>query len=87
VLTEPFIPNDVYCGDESNMQVISGPNMSGKSTYIRMIALNCIMGQMGSFVPAGELPNHFSSAQQITNNSFRIRFVEVVFAHFLAYWL
>ncbi|KAJ3411729.1 MutS protein msh4 [Chytridiales sp. JEL 0842] len=50
--TDPFIPNDIYCSKDTNLQIISGPNMSGKSTYIRMIALVSIMGQMGSFVPA-----------------------------------
>ncbi|KAJ3389007.1 MutS protein msh4 [Entophlyctis sp. JEL0112] len=47
-----FIPNDVYCAAGSNVLVISGPNMSGKTTYLRMIVLLNIMGQMGSFVPA-----------------------------------
>ncbi|KAJ3091292.1 MutS protein msh4, partial [Physocladia obscura] len=47
-----FIPNDVYCTEGSNMQIISGPNMSGKTTYLKMIVLLNIMAQMGSFVPA-----------------------------------
>ncbi|KAJ3072334.1 MutS protein msh4 [Podochytrium sp. JEL0797] len=46
------IPNDIYCSDEGNLQIISGPNMSGKTTYLKMVVLLNIMAQMGSFVPA-----------------------------------
>ncbi len=50
---EPFIPNDTSldCGDDQIL-IITGPNMGGKSTYLRQVALICIMGQAGSFVPA-----------------------------------
>ncbi|EME39336.1 hypothetical protein DOTSEDRAFT_83122 [Dothistroma septosporum NZE10] len=47
-----FIPNDVYATEQTRFQVITGCNMSGKSTYIRSIALMTIMAQVGSFVPA-----------------------------------
>lgn len=48
-----FVPNDVYSGDEdARFQVITGGNMSGKSTFIRTIALIQVMAQIGSFVPA-----------------------------------
>ena len=48
-----FIPNDVYADNKmSRVQIITGCNMSGKSTYIRSIALMTVMAQAGSFVPA-----------------------------------
>ncbi len=49
----PFIENDVSI-IEGGILIITGPNMSGKSTYMRMVALVVIMAQMGSFVPATE---------------------------------
>lgn len=52
-LEEKFIPNDTLLDDELNrLMLITGPNMAGKSTYIRQVALIVIMAQMGSFVPA-----------------------------------
>lgn len=48
-----FIPNDTFLDDNNNrLYLITGPNMAGKSTYIRQVALIAIMAQMGSFVPA-----------------------------------
>jgi DNA mismatch repair protein MutS len=50
-----FVPNDTSLdGEEEQIHILTGPNMSGKSTYLRQVALICIMSQMGSFVPAGE---------------------------------
>ncbi len=47
-----FVPNDTTAGPDGFILLITGPNMSGKSTYIRQVALLAIMAQMGSFVPA-----------------------------------
>ena len=52
VHADKFVPNDVYARDQSRLQIITGCNMSGKSTYIRSIALMAVMAQIGSFVPA-----------------------------------
>ncbi|KAJ1341707.1 hypothetical protein BSLG_003728 [Batrachochytrium salamandrivorans] len=46
------VPNDVFADSASRLQIITGPNMSGKSTYLRQIALLSILAQIGSFVPA-----------------------------------
>lgn len=51
--SEPFIPNDCYIDIENEqILIITGPNMAGKSTYLRQVALICLIAQMGSFVPA-----------------------------------
>ncbi len=48
-----FVPNDVDADPaERQLLLITGPNMAGKSTYLRQVALIAIMAQMGSFVPA-----------------------------------
>lgn len=52
IYTEKYVPNDAYATRQSRFQIITGCNMSGKSTYIRSIALMAIMAQIGCFVPA-----------------------------------
>ncbi|WEV71646.1 DNA mismatch repair protein MutS [Lactobacillus sp. ESL0785] len=47
-----YIPNDVKLDEATNIFLITGPNMSGKSTYMRQMALIAVMAQVGSFVPA-----------------------------------
>ena len=49
---ERYIPNDVYATEQNRLQIVTGCNMSGKSTYIRSVALMVIMAQIGCFVPA-----------------------------------
>jgi len=52
-ISEQFIPNDCHLDTEKEqLLIITGPNMAGKSTYLRQVALICIIAQMGSFVPA-----------------------------------
>ena len=49
---QSYIPNSIELDQETDIQLITGPNMSGKSTYMRQLAMIVIMAQMGSYVPA-----------------------------------
>lgn len=51
---EPFIANDTFLSSQESIHLITGPNMSGKSTYLRQVALIVLLAQIGSFVPADE---------------------------------
>jgi DNA mismatch repair protein MutS len=54
-LETPFVPNDAEVGGESRLQIITGPNMAGKSVYLRQVALIALLAQTGSYVPADEV--------------------------------
>ena len=54
VISSSFIPNDIIMDENTNILLITGPNMAGKSTYMRQLAITVIMAQIGCFVPASE---------------------------------
>lgn len=54
VAEHPFVPNDLHFSDKRRMLVVTGPNMGGKSTYMRQAALIVLLAHIGSFVPARE---------------------------------
>ncbi len=51
-LDDPFIANDLVCNDKRRMLIITGPNMGGKSTYMRQTAIIAVLAYIGSYVPA-----------------------------------
>ena len=55
VIDTPFIANDLTLGEDKRLLIITGPNMGGKSTYMRQTALIIILAHVGSFVPADKL--------------------------------
>ena len=52
VIKDEFVPNDIVMNDDIDVLLITGPNMAGKSTYMRTLAIIIIMAQIGSYVPA-----------------------------------
>lgn len=63
ISSNQFIPNDTLIGKDNKLiQIITGPNMSGKSTYMRQVALIILMSQIGSFVPASSCDISISDA-------------------------
>ena len=52
VITNEYVSNDIVMDDKTNILLITGPNMAGKSTYMRQLAITVIMAQIGCFVPA-----------------------------------
>lgn len=54
VLTSEYVSNDIFMPENKNILLITGPNMAGKSTYMRQLAITVIMAQIGCFVPASE---------------------------------
>ncbi len=63
VLDGPFVPNDLELDSERKMLMITGPNMGGKSTYMRQAAVIVLLAQVGSFVPASQA--HISLCDRI----------------------
>ena len=52
VMNSEYVPNDIIMDEKTNILLITGPNMAGKSTYMRQLAITIIMAQIGCFVPA-----------------------------------
>ncbi len=52
ISTQNYVSNDIHMNKDHEILLITGPNMGGKSTYMRQVTLTCIMAQIGSFVPA-----------------------------------
>ncbi|XP_045617926.2 mutS protein homolog 4 [Procambarus clarkii] len=90
--TLPPVPNNTFLSPENRVMVVTGPNMSGKSTYLRQIALIQVLAQIGSFVPAEfasvrlvrQIYTHLGSEDSPENNAstFQVQMSDV--AHMLS---
>ncbi|MDD3341280.1 MAG: DNA mismatch repair protein MutS [Bacilli bacterium] len=58
VMTDTYVPNNIEMDEDTNILLVTGPNMAGKSTYMRQVAITVIMAQIGCYVPANraEMP-------------------------------
>lgn len=54
VISDTFVPNDILMDEVTDILLITGPNMAGKSTYMRQMAITAVMAQIGCFIPAKE---------------------------------
>ncbi len=54
VINTLYVPNDIIMNEDTNILLITGPNMAGKSTYMRQVAITVIMAQIGCFIPASK---------------------------------
>ena len=73
-----FVPNDTFMGaKEDRVAIITGPNMAGKSTYMRQVALIVLMAQMGSFVPATSARIGASDDLSAGQSTFMVEMTEV----------
>jgi DNA mismatch repair protein MutS len=81
--TERFVPNDLKINANKNqIQLITGPNMAGKSTYLRQIGLLVIMAQIGSFLPAKNAMQKLELLINYSHESAQAIIWQVVRAHF-----
>ena len=73
-----FVPNDTYMGEKDDrVAIITGPNMAGKSTYMRQVALIVLMAQIGSFVPARAARIGASDDLSAGQSTFMVEMTEV----------
>jgi DNA mismatch repair protein MutS len=84
---QPIVANDIVFGDDTTLAVLTGPNMSGKSTYIRMAALSVLMGQIGcgvaaqkaTFAPVDRVFTRIGASDDLTRgvSTFMVEMIEV----------